>query len=152
MEHSTISTRAECRVEQALGRAFLTAHLLTANLEQAEQAVCEAIDSFDADCHTADELLHDAIRAVVRRGVLPGNWNSWPLPGELHAVLSLPPNLRHCYVLRILAGISQRVCAVLLGLNTETVDRFTCEALRLLVFKAAHRDRGAIVSIVPPAG
>jgi len=112
---TSAQARREYRLEHTIGRVFLTAHLMTANIEQAERAVCEAIDSFDPDRVTEEDLLRDAIRAVVR-GVAGQtyplfsnhrNWNGWALPDELQAVLNLSPDIRQCYVLRILAGLSQ---------------------------------------------
>jgi hypothetical protein len=51
------------------------------------------------------------------------------LPPELHNVLSFSPDLRRCFVLRILLQFPQEACAPLLNLNTDKIDQYTCEAL-----------------------
>jgi len=44
-----VTSTEETRLERIISRAFLTAHLLTANIEQAENALVGAIDSWNPD-------------------------------------------------------------------------------------------------------
>lgn len=123
--------------DRAIGRAFLTAHLLTANRNHAESAVLEAILHGDLE-DTEEAFLHRVTCAAIQA---EGEYStdvdqSVPaellVPVELQAVLDLAPWLRRCFVLRILAGLSRAVCARLLHLNILTVDQYTCQALEYL--------------------
>ena len=51
------------------------------------------------------------------------------LPVELQHVLHLARNLRHCFVLRLLVGLSRALCAWLLHLETRQIDERTCAAV-----------------------
>jgi hypothetical protein len=51
------------------------------------------------------------------------------LPFELGCVLHLQPDLRHCYVLRILVGLSREVCAWLLHTDVEQISQRTQSAV-----------------------
>jgi len=126
-----------------LNRAFLAAHLLTGGSERAECAVMEAIASWSPD-QSDDELFEQVLRAAVRGTV--GDGQSFPnrvdlpgaaLPAELQAVLRLAPQLRQCYVLRVLAGLPRQSCASLLHLSAQQVDQYTCAALECLPFLGA---------------
>jgi DNA-directed RNA polymerase specialized sigma24 family protein len=119
-------------IEQTVSRAFRTAHLLTASIRQAESAVLEAIDSFDPDVDTAESLFQNAILAAVRCPSSESQSNESFEPLELQAVLNLSENLRRCFVLRVLVGLSHRSCARLLRLSVGTVNEYTCAALQRL--------------------
>jgi hypothetical protein len=60
------------------------------------------------------------------------------LPLELRWVLRLVPNLRHCFVCRVLAGLPREVCASLLHLEVRQLDESTCTAVRKLATIAAN--------------
>ena len=121
-----------------IDRAFLAAHLLTGGSEKAECAIMEAIASWGSD-QSEDELFDQVLRAAVRNTVedeqllvnqagLPGA----SLPSELQAVLRLAPQLRQCYVLRVLVGLPRQMCASMLRLSLQRVDQYTSAALRCL--------------------
>jgi DNA-directed RNA polymerase specialized sigma24 family protein len=137
VEIETGETRADLGHE--LDRAFLTAHLMTGNREQAEVAVLEAISSWDPESGTREILFEEVLRAAVRNPeayASPG-WKEKlagepALPAELQAVLRLSPRYRQCVVLRILLGRSREACARLLGFPPEGVDDCVCRALRSL--------------------
>lgn len=137
---STPTRERERDIEHTIGRAFLTAHLLTANATQAESAVVEAIESWHAHDETEQALLLRVVQAAVREPVgyaaslssdKPDAAGSY-LPVELQAVLRLSPQPRRCFVMRILAGLSRQVCARLLHLNTFKVDQCTRAAVKHL--------------------
>jgi len=135
----TATRMCERRIVHTISRAFRTAHLLTASIQQAESAVLEAIDSFDPDGETEETLFRYVVHAAVRSSVehiLPSASNQSEsamfLPVELQAVLNLPPNLRRCFVLRVLVGLSRQICARLLRLDARRVDQYTCAALQCL--------------------
>jgi len=135
-------------VENTIGKAFLTAQLLTANAEQAESAVMAALESWDATGNGEEALFHGVVNAAVRlinTDVSPRN--SQPeqgesLPPELEAVLKLAPRMRQCFVLRILAGFSPQACARLLDLDSRQVDEHACSALKRLPSLDEHRAAG----------
>ena len=108
----------------------MIAHLLTANVNQAEEAVLIAIDSFDPDTDTDESLFQSAISAAVRLPWRTPNLSRVFLPAELQSVLNLPGELRRCFVLRVLLGMSRQACAALLRLNVRSVERHTCNALQ----------------------
>jgi DNA-directed RNA polymerase specialized sigma24 family protein len=118
-------------LEHTMGRAFHTVHLLTANIPQAQNAVLEAIDLFDPDDDGEETLFRYALRAGVQAQEVPRS-DAGFVPAELQSVLNLPRNLRHCFVLRFLAGLSRQDCARLLQLNTGEVDQYSCTALQRL--------------------
>ena len=116
--------------ENIINRALRTAHLLTASMRQAENAVLEAIHSFDPARETEEMLFRHALKAAIQgpdeasASNQPESAGSVPAR-ELQAVLNLSPNLRRCFVLRILAGLSRQACARLLGLSAHRVDQYT---------------------------
>ena len=110
------ATEDKQAIEDIVGRAFLTAHLLTGNMEQAESATIAAIDSWNPDDET-EEVLDVA-----------GPCH----PVELQRVLRLARPLRRCFVLRVLVGLPPRVCAKLLRSDSRRVDQYSCDASRCL--------------------
>ena len=123
-------------VLRLLDRALLTAHLLTGNLHQAEDLTLDAIDSWRPGEEAEQVLFQNVLDAAARARVEPGTNNpdrsASYLPNELKAVLRLPPQLRSCFVLRILAGLPAQACARLLCLHPDVVERYTCDALQCL--------------------
>jgi hypothetical protein len=125
-------------VEQSIGRAFLAAHLLTASVENAERAVLEAVASWDPRTDEQETLVRRALYASVARPVSDSSESAGTesarsrLPGELQAVFDLSMDLRRCFVLRILAGISAQVCAQWLQLPPRLVNQYTRAALQYL--------------------
>jgi DNA-directed RNA polymerase specialized sigma24 family protein len=129
------------RIKQTIGGAFLAAHLLTAKTEQAESAVVEAMESWDPDDDSEEVLFLQVLRSALQADVecVPSSSNDADslnsmLPAELNAVLSLPPQLRHCFVVRMLVGFSREICARLLHLHSRQVDQYTRAALQRLPF------------------
>jgi DNA-directed RNA polymerase specialized sigma24 family protein len=123
-------------VLRLLDRALLTAHLLTGNLQQAEEATLDAIDSWKPGEEAEEVLFQNVLHAVTRTQGEPNANNLDPsgsyLPNELKAVLRLAPQLRRCFVLRILAGLPAQACARLLCLHSDVVERYTCDAIQCL--------------------
>jgi len=119
---------------ETIDRAYLTAHLLAGDRERAENAVLQAIEAWNAERHNEEELFEHVVRAAVRaRGSAdPGGPDASFLPAELRAVVNLPRELRHCFVLRMLAGLSQADCARMLRMSPKRVGQYTCSALKRL--------------------
>jgi hypothetical protein len=125
--------------EGIVSRTFITAHLLSARIDLAENATLEAIDAWKPGIETAEDLLRHGVEAALRKRERRGasclskesGTHSY-LPAELRTVLELRPALRRSFVLRLLAGFSQEDCAELLGCPPERVDRAARTAVRLL--------------------
>ena len=119
-------------IENTVSKAFRTAHFLTTNIRQAERAVLEAIDSFDPDRDTGESVFQRAVLAALKCASSEWQPTESLEPPELRAVLSLPDNLRRCFVLRVLVGFSRPACARLLNMTIATVNEYTCAALQRL--------------------
>ena len=133
------ATEGEQAIEDIVGRAFLTAHLLTGNMDQAESATMAAIDSWNPDDETEEVLFEKALamaaRASIKRAPLSSNEPDVAgscLPVELQRVLRLARPLRRCFVLRVLVGLPLRVCAKLLRSDSRRVEQCSCDACRYL--------------------
>ena len=113
---------------QTLGRVFTTALMLTASVEQAEAAILDGIRALDPGRLSDERLFLGTIEAALapqRNGPRLSedlSRASATLPAELRSILQLPVNLRHCFVLRILAGLPSEVCAQLVNLETRCVE------------------------------
>ena len=143
------TSETQRRIEHVISRAFLTAHLLTASTQQAENAVTEALVSWDphGDNEGAllDRILEAAVRAPCDRSLSTfrePDSTAALLPAELRAVLRLPSQLRRCFVLRILAALSRQFCGQLLHLHPHRVDQYTSAALRCLPALAGRSAAG----------
>jgi len=123
--------------EDPIGRAFLMAHLLTGNIEQAERATMEAIGSWNPDDETPGTLLWNVLDAAARLEIkyAPGR-PEYQLPRELQAVLRLEPQPRRCFVLRVLAGLPLEACDRLLNLDSRRLEQYTRAALQCLGVEA----------------
>jgi len=129
--HAADTATSMC--ERVMGRAFLVAHLLTASTKQAESVTLAALDSWNPDEEPEEMLFQHVLdnAASKQDSNRPDPAREY-LPDELLAVLQLAPQLRRCFVLRILVGLPAEVCARLLRLSPRRVDQFTCAALQCL--------------------
>lgn len=128
----------------ALCKSFIAALLATGNVDKAELAVLEGISESNASSNNGDTLFAGTLKAAIAQ---PGEvWDgseeidraSSILPFELRRVLRLVPNLRHCFVCRVLAGFSREVCASLLHLEVRQLDESTSAAVRKLASIASR--------------
>jgi hypothetical protein len=131
---ATAGPKVNCAVKDTVGRAFLMAHLLTADTACAERVTMEAIGSWNPGDETESVFLRNVLDAAVRA---PSRSNEAAqtgscFPAELRAVLELEPGLRRCFVLRILVGLPKEECARLLRLDSHSVERYTHAALQCL--------------------
>jgi hypothetical protein len=114
-----------------LRKTFRIVQHLLGSGESAEAVVLEAIDASDPEDTSADNFLREAIR-IALASEAAGPAAQPGLPPELIRVQNLPATLRHCFVLRVLAGLSQAESAQLLNLSVAMVNERTCEAARRL--------------------
>ena len=113
------------RNEAALSMSFKAAFLLTADAELAEGVVIEALEK--------DDNNEISLERLVTRAVLAASLARFPvvrkphqrfrfLAPQLRSVFNLQDDLRRCFVLRTLVGLSAQKCAVLLNLSPESVN------------------------------
>ena len=113
------------RNEAVLSMSFKAAFLLCADAELAEAVVIEGLENDDSD-----EI---SLERLVTCAVLDGSLARFPavrkacqrfrfLAPQLRSVLNLQDDLRRCFVLRTLVGLSAQKCAVLLNLSPESVN------------------------------
>ena len=119
---------------ETIENAFIVGLLLTGSIEQAERAIVDSIHCSE----TEDVCGQRVFRRVIQWAVDPQEQRSCRvtdeasvriLPFELGCVLHLLPDLRHCYVLRILVGLSREICAWLLHTDVEQVSQRTQSAV-----------------------
>lgn len=115
----------------ALDMAFRTAVLLTGATKSAEAAVIHGINACEE--LSPHGLLTEAVRSAVRLQANGANGAyDECLPPELRRLFMLQPLRRHCFVLRILVGLSTDVCAELLGVSvTEFEDALYAALIEL---------------------
>lgn len=116
-----------------LGKAFVTALLLSGSPEMAEDALLEGMRSSDNSGISDDDLLQQVAAAAVRTEAAPfAQAGAVQLPVELHNLLHLPPDLRRCFVLRFLVALPREACARLLRLGVQQIDELACRAAAAL--------------------
>jgi hypothetical protein len=140
---------------ETIANAFVVGLLLTGSIEQAERAIVDSIHCSE----TEDVCGQQVFRRVIQWAVDPQEQRSRRvidqasvriLPFELGCVLHLPPDLRHCYVLRILVGLSREVCAWLLHTDVEQISHHTQSAVNGLAQVHASVGRSDRRSRVAP--
>ena len=127
-------------LDGAIAKAFFTALLLTKSPQRAEAAVAESIDYLNPEEPFEEAVLRGAVCAAIyaSAGALPPNQQEEEaalaaLPRQLRGVLGFTPNLRRCFVLRILLQLPREVCVRILHLTMKEIDQYTCEALWSLI-------------------
>ena len=100
-------------IARLIERGFLTAHLLTGSIQQAEDATLKGLDSWNPDEEPEEALFQNVLDAAARAQIQANRPDSEAsgsnLPNELKAVLRLSPELRRCFVLRVLVGLPSQV-------------------------------------------
>ncbi len=136
----------------SISKTLITAILLTGSAKRAERAMLEGIESLDIAAAPGEELVRRTVAAAIETGKRYPQQPSEEveeassmLPAELRPVLHLSPDLRGCYVLRILAAMPREACARLLQLGVSQVDQATCLAVLALarVAERAKKRRAA---------
>ncbi len=126
-----------------LSEAFHVALLLTGSTKLAEAAVLDSIQSADAHRIAGTGLLGETIKAAIQVSKVHREWSvfdaSPALPVELRSVMHLSPELRYCFVTRVLAGLTLEVCAGLLEMEPEEIMEGTCAAIEQLAMAATSR-------------
>jgi hypothetical protein len=119
--------------------AFRTALLLTGDTRTAEAAVMQGIGA----CGEVSSrgLMIEAVRSAVRRRTKSsdGPYEVECLPLELRRLFLLQPLPRHCFVLRVLVGLSPEVCAELLEVSVTEFENTVYRALTQLPLLCSPR-------------
>jgi len=117
-------------------QAFIVALLITGTTEDAEAAVLEGISSLDLADEPRKLLINRTIVALIehrnrntlqKRGHVPNT-----LARELQSVVDLAPDIRICFVLRMLIGLPSQVCADLLRVEISQIKRRVTAAVLTL--------------------
>lgn len=132
---------------ETIENAFITGLLLTGSVEEAERAIVSCVHCSEEEDVRGQEVFRRVIQWSVdprepqrsRTGIDEASVRI--LPFELGCVLYLPSHLRHCYVLRILVGLSREVCAWLLHTDVQQISQRTQSALNMLAEVHTGADR-----------
>jgi hypothetical protein len=130
--------RTDFELPSVVYAAFRAAFLLTGNMASAENAVLKAIELLDPTGVSAARFLPQTIQFSIPLAnnvaqICNESTRVWlDLPVELLNILQLTPNLRCCFVLRILLGFSAKASASLLHLDVAKVNADTCVAMQQL--------------------
>ena len=110
---------------ETLCKALLITSLLTEDAEQSESALLSVIASSDPEETSEHEFILRS--AAIALAAQPRARLRVPLkvPAELADLLRLPQSNRHCFVLRIMAGMSREECSRVLNLDVPSVDEKT---------------------------
>jgi hypothetical protein len=146
--------------DHRLWASFLAALLITGTTRLAEAAVLAGVESLTFEAEPEEELFQLSMAAAVRANRSAttgcgehGCQTPLPFPAELTNVLRLPVDLRECFVLRVLTGMSRERCAGLLQIEANQVERNVCEsALILAELATAVRFDGVALSWERAAG
>jgi hypothetical protein len=123
----------------ALDVAFRTALLLTSDTRAAEAAVMHGIGV--CEDLSPGGLLIAAVRSAARRRTKSSDrpYEVECLPPELRRLFMLQPLPRHCFVLRVLVGLSPEVCAELLEVSDTEFENAVYRALTQLALLCSPR-------------
>lgn len=138
----TYPTPAAPISDEALRKTFTMTVLLTGSVGRAEALMLDVIRQMDPERVSNQDLFRRSVKAAItsqraaprKAGALDDASSS--LPKELRQILNLPEELRHCFVLRTLAGFTREDCA---ELNLPDADQAAgAAAAELAQFRAAE--------------
>jgi hypothetical protein len=135
----------QANASRYLGRALTLAAVLTGPGDRTESIVETAIDSLPTNTFSEEALLAEVAAAAwkgsqaAEEGVDQYQLShKTSLPEELQAVFELPRQLRYCFSIRVLAGMSAQVCGRLIGLRPYQVNYLVDLSIQILA-RAARR-------------
>ena len=117
-----------------VSRAFLASILITRDASRAESIVIEAIEGWNPEAPIDSAFVRGVIEHSVASpasGHISQLSNS-TVPSELHRVFGLEPEVRRCFVLRVLEQLPRQICAQMLRLTASQVDRYSALAVSQL--------------------
>lgn len=122
---------------ETVQNAFLIGLLLTGSVKQAEDAVMESVDCSDTTDLSGERIFRRVIHSLCSTSKRLA-WDTINddsaalLPPELRRVLYLPGELRVCFVLRMLIGLTCESCARLLQVDPLEIGSRLHEAVTKL--------------------
>jgi hypothetical protein len=127
-----------------LGKAFLTALLLTASNKLAESAVVDGIATLEFDQIPSDSLLLETVESAIRRRSEHRDQGESLaiLPIELQRVLLLAWNVRRCFILTVLLGLAPKPAlgsCICLSQKSTLPCRSQCKVWRRQTLQHAFR-------------
>jgi len=142
-----VATQTRILDSDGLGEIFIAAFLLTGNVALAERSVMNGI-AMTGCASSFEALLHATIRVAVTAEMWAGEPTRGDralaaprLPIELGRLLLLPDQLRQCFVLRVLLGISRGRCSQLLELDGRNLEHQVVAATLELASIHARENR-----------
>ena len=125
--------KAEKELTEVLDRVFLVALLITGNMDGAEDAVLDGIAALDGTISSGFLLamLKSAIERSEHRSLeIEDTFPSLPL--ELRRILLLNPDIRACFVLRVLLGMPSETCSEVLRIPIQEIGHSVSDAMQQL--------------------
>lgn len=128
--------KTEEELIEVLDRVFLVALLITGNMDGAEDAVLDGIAAPDGTISIGGLLLA-TLKSAIERGeqrsgetgdIFPG------VPVELRRILLLNPDIRACFVMRVLLGMPSKTCSEVLRIPIQEIGHSVSDAMQQLAF------------------
>jgi DNA-directed RNA polymerase specialized sigma24 family protein len=125
--------------QRNISRLFFTALLIAGTVESAETAIEDSIDQTLREIVPSLRVAPVAVAAaaVTRAGSFDTHARLL-LPEELRAVADLQPDLRLCFVLRSLLGLTACEAAQLIEMRPSEIDRCASSASIRLALRSLH--------------
>jgi hypothetical protein len=129
-----MQSKTEKELTEVLDRVFLVALLITGNMDRAEDAVLDGIAALDGTM-SSDGFRLATLKSAIERGeqrsgeiedIFPS------LPLELRRILLLNPDIRACFVLRVLLGMPSETCSEVLQIPTQKIGHSVSDAMQQL--------------------
>jgi NTP pyrophosphatase (non-canonical NTP hydrolase) len=133
-KRTLMQSKTEKELTEVLDRVFLVALLITGNMDGAEEAVLDGIAALD-DTMSSDGFLLATLKSAIemgeqRSGETEDIFPSVPL--ELRRILLLNPDLRACFVVRVLLGMPSETCSEVLQIPTQKIGHSVSDAMQQL--------------------
>ena len=128
--------KAEKEPTEVLDRVFLVALLITGNMDGAEDAVLDGIAALDGTI-SSDGFLLATLKSAIERGEQRSGETEdiFPsVPLELRRILLLNPDIRACFVLRVLLGMPSKTCSEVLRIPIQEIGHSVSDAMQQLAF------------------
>lgn len=141
----------------AMGRVLTAAVLLSGDVTQAEDAVADAILSLDTDDFETEAFFTCVLILSIRssrdyskRSIRKKIDISPTLPAELQNVLNLSCKLRHCFVLRVLLGLTKETCRQMLQVDYDDLENsVSTAAVQLAAIGRRARSGSQAIAVQP---
>ena len=135
---------AEKEPTEVLDRVFLVALLITGNTDGAEAAVLDGIAALDGTI-SSDGFLLATLKSATERAEQRSDEtdDTFPsVPLELRRILLLNPQMRACFVMRVLLGMPSETCSEVLRIPIQEISHLVIDAMRQLGFLASTTRTG----------